>query len=48
MKNNGTKSSISLLLSKGAKVFYNSHGDVCDDTSIKNLLEKDKGENKYE
>ncbi|MBU3113559.1 MBL fold metallo-hydrolase [Clostridium lacusfryxellense] len=40
---NDLRNSINMLLSKGAKVFYNSHGDVCDDTSIKNLLEKDKG-----
>ncbi len=45
---NELRNSINMLLNKGAKVFYNSHGDVCDDTSIKNLLEKDKGENKYE
>ena len=39
---------VKALLIKGAKVFYNSHGDVCDDTLIKNLFDKDKGQNKYE
>ena len=34
------KNSMKMLLGKGAKLFYNAHGDVCDDTAIKNLLEK--------
>jgi len=36
------RDSIKMLLSKGAKVFYNAHGEVCDDMAIKNLLEKVK------
>lgn len=38
------KNSMKMLLDKGAKVFYNAHGDVCDDRAVKNLLERDKGE----
>ena len=42
---NAIKDSLKNLLSKGAKTFYNAHGDNCDDRAIKNLLEQDKGEN---
>jgi len=38
------KNSMKVLLGKGAKLFYNAHGDVCDDIAIKKLLEKDRGE----
>ena len=38
------KNSMKVLLDKGAKLFYNAHGEVCNDLAIKNLLEKDRGE----
>ena len=40
---NALRGSAKMLMNKGAKVFYNSHGDVCDDRAIKNLLENSKG-----
>jgi len=35
------KKSLKMLLDKGAKTFYNAHGAVCDDVSVRTLLEKD-------
>jgi hydroxyacylglutathione hydrolase len=42
---NALRNSIKMLLNKGAKLFYNSHGDVCDDMAIETMLTKGKEEN---
>lgn len=37
---NSLKDSLKMLLDNGAKVFYNAHGDACDDSAVKKLLEE--------
>ena len=42
---NTLKDSIRVLLNKGGKLFYNSHGEVCNDMAIRTMLTKGKEEN---
>jgi len=38
---NEIRDSLKMLLEKGTKLFYNAHGDVCDDEAVRKLLEEE-------